>query len=238
MLPTIDFNNIQDLINYIDQFIITNHNNEIIAIQHNNIENGLSKFIIQSPRNWDKASVINTAENYVAIEDECILIFNQLATGSVTLTNNKWNEWTIDNRTSSNKQLVGSIANYKTVIGTIKNYVAAQSSVTIAKGSDNLWYEISNTNSSNTVGVKFPLTGVVGGGSNDDPVNGLSTFQNDKLIGLGSTNDGKCQIEIDGLIQYNYGGISSFDLNNSTGVLDISPNIFITDSALYIDLNQ
>lgn len=238
MLPTITFADIDELIEYIDESIITNHNNEIIAVQHNNIENGLAKFIIEAPRNWDKTSVIGTAGNYISVEGECILIFKSAATGTITLADNKWNEWTIANRTSSNKQLVGDISDYRTVVGTIKNYITANSAVSIAKGEDGLWYEIANTISSNSTVVKPPLTGIVNGGGADDPTSGISTFQSDKLIGLGSTNDGKCKIEIDGIIQYNFGSISSFDLNNSTGILDISPNVFVTDSALYIDLNQ
>lgn len=150
MLPTIDFNNIDELIDYIDEFIITNHNNEIIAVQHNNIENGLSKFIIQAPRNWNTAKTIGAAGNYVAAEGECFLIFRVAAVGSITLIDNKWNEWIIVNRTLSNKQLIGSISAYRTASNTIKNYISPLSAVSIAKGDDGLWYETSNTANSST----------------------------------------------------------------------------------------
>lgn len=234
MLPTIDFNSLEEVVQYLDQCIITNHNNEITAEQHNNIENGLAKFIKQAPRNWDKASVIVSAGNYIAVSSQCILVFR--ATGSITLTDNRWNEWTILNYTSSNKQLVGTIASYRTVLGTIKNYISATSAVTIAKAIDGLWYEIGGSNSAATA-PKKPLIGVAGEGGEDDPIVGESTYQNDKLIGLGSQNNDRILAIINNIPQSNFGN-PNFSLDNVSGTINISPNVWLPNDSLYIDLNQ
>lgn len=70
------------------------------------------------------------------------------------------------------------------------------------------------------------------------PVNGASTYQNDDLKNLGSTNHSRIQIEIDGNIMYNFGDIATFDYDPVTGTLDINPGSFVTGSVLYVDRNQ
>lgn len=98
-----------------------------------------------------------------------------------------------------------------------------------------LWSDLKNCIS----GIVLPpLIGIVNGGSGDDPVSGTSTFQSNKLIGLGATNDSKIQIVIDDLLQANFGTNINFSFDGTTGEIDISPNIWITGASLYIDLNQ
>lgn len=143
-MPTITFTDIQELITYVNQFIRTNHNNEITGEQHNNVEIGLTDFIISSPRNYNKAKVTSTAISFLATAAQCVLIFKSGATGTIELVDNKWNEWVIYNNSGAAKQLIGAIATYRTSAGIAKNYVAASQVLHLAKGEDNLWYEVDN----------------------------------------------------------------------------------------------
>lgn len=140
-MPTVTFSTIAELIIYVDQYIKVNHNNEITGEQHNNVENGLAQFIISSPRNYNRAYVTGAAAAFVATSIQCVLVFKSGATGSIQLTDNKWNEWIIYNNSGANKTLVGSIASYKTINGVTRNYVPSETILNIAKGNDNIWYE-------------------------------------------------------------------------------------------------
>ncbi len=90
-------------------------------------------------------------------------------------------------------------------------------------------------------GLRSPLIGVVGNGGPYDPVAGESTFQNGKLVGLGSTNNGQIQIVIGVTIQWNFGDNKSFEFDSVTGIIDLSyipGNTFIAGSGIYVDCNQ
>jgi len=157
------FNNIGELITYINQVIITNHNNEITAEQHNNIENGLAQFIISAPRNYNKAYVTATAAAFVAVFSQCVLVFKVGATGSIQLTDNKWNEWVIYNNSGADKLLVGSISTYISQTGITRNYVPNGKVLCLAKATDNIWYEIATTTNSVTSSTNFiPLQFEIG----------------------------------------------------------------------------
>lgn len=86
--------------------------------------------------------------------------------------------------------------------------------------------------------VKEPLIGVVDGGGKTDPLSGTSVFQSDLLVGLGSKNSGRIQIVIDNVLYSNFGLNASFTFDNTTGIINISPNVWVATSGLYIDLNQ
>jgi len=143
-MPTVTFNTIGELVTYINQFIKVNDNNEITGEQHNNVENGLVDFIISSPENYNRANVTATASSFVAVASQCVLIFKSGATGSVRLTDNKWNEWVVYNNSGANKTLVGSISSYKTNTGVTKNYFSNETVTHLAKGNDNVWYQVDN----------------------------------------------------------------------------------------------
>lgn len=83
-----------------------------------------------------------------------------------------------------------------------------------------------------------PLVGVVDGGDTDDPVSGISTFQDNKLKGLGASNNYRIQIVIDEVLQSNFGVNASFTFDGITGTIDLSPNTWQAGSGLYINLNQ
>lgn len=156
-MPTITFNDIDELQAYVNLYIKENHANEITGTQHNNVESGLIKFIKQSPRNYNKAYVTASAGAFVATALQCVLIFKAGATGSITLTNNQWNEWVIYNNSGANKTLSGSIGTYVSILGITRNYIPAGQGVCLAKASDGIWYEVGNTSKSKFTPLAFEI---------------------------------------------------------------------------------
>lgn len=71
-------------------------------------------------------------------------------------------------------------------------------------------------------------------GTSTGLVAGTSTYTNASLIGLGAN----IQIQLNGLNLYNYGINLSFTFDNTTGAIDISPNVWIVNGTLTIFLNQ
>jgi len=237
--PSIIFNTIGEWETYINQYIIPNGNNEITGDEHNNVENGAVKFVRQSPRNWNRATVIGTAGNYTATSAQCILVFKPTATGSVTLTDNIYNEWTIVNITSSDKALVGAINIFVTPSGVLSNYCPANGVLNLVKGNDNKWYQVL---SGTQTGISNPpLIGIAGGGGDHDPIVGASTYQDNLLIGLGSANDGKIQATINQAIWDNYTvGGNLFDYDPLTGILTFNAETFqwYVDMTINVNRNQ
>lgn len=87
----------------------------------------------------------------------------------------------------------------------------------------------------------LPYIGVVDRGQvspTKDPVSGQSILQDNSLIGLGSTNNGNIQMVIAETLMSNYGDNASFTYDSATGTIDISPNVFITGNAVFVDRNQ
>lgn len=216
MTPNVTFNNFQELYDYIYEFIITNHNNEIIAVQHNNIESGLLDFIVQAPRNSFKATIRSSSGTYTATVNECVLLFKSTATGSVTLTDNRWNEWVIINLTASNKQLIGAIPNYVMPTGIVRNYIPANSTVSIAKGNDNVWYQTSPvassspTDSTISARIQFQV---------DVADSYISNKIDETLIELPSAGDTSMVINVpnikdDSLELFNDGGLAPRELTD------------------------
>lgn len=88
---------------------------------------------------------------------------------------------------------------------------------------------------------RTPLKGITGRGLTNDPITDSSFFQSVDLVGLaasGDANDGLIMIYVDGVPMQNFGNSSQFTFDNTTGLIDISPNTFPEGSSIYIDLNQ
>lgn len=85
-----------------------------------------------------------------------------------------------------------------------------------------------------------PFIGVVDRGNPNDPVSGTPIFQNDLLIGLGSSNNGNIQMVIDEILMSTFGQNKSFDFDPITGTVDMSysGNNFQPLSGVFIDRNQ
>ena len=176
-MATITFNPCipQALRDYIDQFIVPNHNNEITGEQHNNVENGLLDLILATPQNYNRATVTSSAGLFTATCNQSILIFNSGATGAIQLIDNRWNEWIIVNGSGATKQFTGDIATYKTINGTTRNYINNGDIIHLAKGNDNIWYRVNNEKGSGGGTVYPPITDTITTESN--------TYSNDDLLG-------------------------------------------------------
>ncbi len=98
---------------------------------------------------------------------------------------------------------------------------------------------IPDTDNGDSFAPKHYLIGVAGRGRPDDPVAGLGYFQSNKLIGLGSTNNGQIEITIGVTVQWNFGDNKSFDFNMTTGTIYLRfGNTFQGGVGLSVDLNQ
>jgi len=139
-MPSVTFNNIDDLISYIDNHIKTNGNSEITGEVANNAISSLGTFLKKNPRNWNKADIVTqTNFTYTTTSDHQIIIFSGNATGSLIFNDNAENEWLFINLTSSGISL-GNNLTYSDLTGQIKNSIPSNSVVGITKGIDNLWY--------------------------------------------------------------------------------------------------
>lgn len=231
MPATITFNTIGELVTYIDQYIKVNHNNEITGEQHNNVENGLVSFIVSSPRNYNKAYVTSAAAAFVAVAAQCILIFKTGATGSIQLIDNRWNEWVIYNKSGVNKQLVGSINSYKTNTGQTKNYISSGAIVNLAKGNDNVWYEIDNGTGGSGSSVAVAREQFTIG----DPDSLMVAGETELIITTGGAIDKSEEIFLDGSFLYkNLNDRISYSIVYSDSEVTITFNQAVSDTQVYL----
>lgn len=236
--PEVTFNSFDDLMTYINTYIVTNGMQLIEGVEHNSVENGLLQFIRQSPLNWQKAKIESSGGAINASRP--VTVFMSNVPDSLVWGDNIYNQYVFINTTLGDIPLGAGSTYYDIALQPV-DYIPARSIVNICKASNDLWI-VSSVPSSGSAAAIPPLIGVVDGGGADDPVSGQSIFQSNKLIGLGSTNNGQIQIFIDDVPQSNYGQNKSFEFNNVTGEIDLdynnSGNTWITDSSLYINLNQ
>jgi hypothetical protein len=105
------------------------------------------------------------------------------------------------------------------------------------------WRKLSDLKQCIAGSVKLPYIGVVGRGRTNpdfpnDPVTGASILQDDSLKGLGATNDGNIQMVIDSTLYATFGTDASFAYDSDLGIIDISPNVFVEGSGVFVDRNQ
>jgi len=94
---------------------------------------------------------------------------------------------------------------------------------------------IVNQTINNTSSSKGILIGIAGAGGVDDPIVGLSYYQNNKLKGLNQN----LTIKVDSFLMDSYGINKSFDFNPSTGRIDFTQGyIWVALSSIAVDLNQ
>lgn len=225
-------------------YILTNwiqNNNQLITgtIGQNVVWN-LAQFIKQNPENYQKASVVVTNVNYTPNVNECIIIFTNNSTGGLTWIDNRWNKYYFVNITNNIRTFFNGKFYYD-INGATQTTLAARSTLFLAKGEDDYWYQIS----SNTGVVPPntpPLIGVAGRGGPNDPVIGSTLFQSPLIVGLGSTNiiDGKNCIEIvvNKAIENNYELTPDFDYDPVAGLIDRDPNEYQEGDTINISLTQ
>lgn len=237
-LPIITFANFDDLETYINTFIIPNAMELIQGDEHNAVENGLLEFIRQSPLNWQTARIESAGGAVNAARP--VNIFMTTTPTSLTWGDNIYNEYVFINTTIG---AIPSATYYDITLAPVTN-IPARSIVNIVKASNGLWVVGGSTSGGGGGGGAAlpPLIGIVDGGGATDPVSGVSTFQNDFLIGLGATNNGRIQIFIDDTSMTNFGINQNIDFDPVTGTIDLnynfSGNTWQSGSGLYVNRNQ
>lgn len=227
--PVNTFPNFQQLATYINNFWTQNGMEEITGIIGNDVVNGLLTFIEQSPLNWQKAKIESGGGAVMASRP--IIVFMSNVPTSVSWMDNIYYEYVFVNTTN------GDIPSdtYYDINLTATSIIPAKSIVNIAKASNDLWIIKSVPSSGSGSGTLPSLTGLVGGGGADDPVNGLGTFQSNKLIGLGA----RISILYAETPISNWGDNAAFTLDNTTGIFTwLNGNTFTTGSSFYVDRNQ
>lgn len=201
-----------------------------------NVVWNLAQFIKQNPENYQRATVVTTNGNYTPNKDQCIIIFTNNSSGGLTWIDNRWNKYYFVNVTNNIRTFFNGKFYYD-INGATQTTLPARATLYLAKGDDDYWYQIS----SNTGVVPPntpPLIGVAGNGGADDPVIGSSVFQSARLIGLGTTNNGRINIIINDGTMSNFGSNSQFSFDNTTGLIEFDSYEFFDQDGLYIDLTQ
>lgn len=232
-MPSLIFPNLDSWEAWVDNNIITN-GMELITGDFGNItENAAIQFIRQSPLNWQKAKIESLGGAVVASRP--IIVFMTTAPTSLTWADNIYYEYVFINTTNSD---IPSNTYYDINLTAI-TIVPAKSIINIAKASNDLWIIKSVPSSGSGTGALPPLTGLVGGGGADDPTDGATTYQNNKLIGVGATNAGKVTIIYAETPMSSWGDNAAFTLNSTSGLFTwLNGNTFSNGSSFYVDRNQ
>lgn len=234
--PAVTFVNFDDLMTYINTFIITNGMELIEGVEHNAVENGLLTFIRQSPLNWQTVRIEGNGGVLNAVRP--ITLFMTTTPTSFTWSDNIYNEYRFINTTLGD---IPTIATYYDINLQPVNIIPAKSIVSIVKASNNQWV-VGAVPSNGAKAALPPYIGVVDRGNPNDPVSGTSIFQNDMLIGLGSTNNGDISIQYAEAVRNSFGANKSFDYDPILGTIDLDYNSsgeeFYPGSSLWIDRNQ
>ncbi len=235
--PSQTFATFDELLAYFNSYWITNGVQEITGLIGNNGVNGLLTFIRKSPLNWQKAQISSSTGNVSAVRP--IVVFTGVP-NSLSFADNIYFEYVFINTTVGDIPLLNP-TNYFDINLNAVTKIPAKSIVNLVKTNNNQWIVGSIPSSGGQPSLP-PLIGIVDGGGDDDPVSGISIFQSNKLKGLGSSNNGRINIIIDGGTQQNFGNNQTMDFDPDLGEIDLdfnsSGNTWQTGQSLYIDLNQ
>lgn len=159
---------------WIDLNVIPNGNEDITGDDGNITENAAVKFIRQSPLNWEKADVVNSASAYIA--QRPVVFFTGTAPVSLTWNDNIYNEYVFVNMTASAIPLLGLLVYYNT-LGNPVSTIPPNTAVNVLKGSNDLWVGLTIGSSGGGGSTqKQPLSYVVGA-TLGAPVAGTTTWQ-------------------------------------------------------------
>lgn len=167
------------LLNYINTKIIPNGMELIIGEIHNNVENGLGQFILQSILNYYKATVIS-AGGAVVLSVPINYIVNSTPSSLAWVDDNWFNEFYIVNTTGSDINLLAGYSYFDEFVAA-KTTIPANTCIHIAKTANGSWIKIGNTSNSSGGGSTTLSAGylqfVVGDSPNNAPLNdGETTF--------------------------------------------------------------
>lgn len=155
-LPAQTYANIQDLINYINNFFITNGNKEISGEIGNNILNGLTSFIKSYTLN-NSLAAISSVNTGVVVLPKPITVFTQVPT-SIQWVDDVQNEYYIVNATGINISLTNGFS-YIDQYGASQVIIPLRTAIHIAKATNGSWIQVNNLPGSGGSGNLPPQTG-------------------------------------------------------------------------------
>lgn len=149
--PQQTFSTIQQLLNYINTNIVTNGNEEIDAVEVNNIENALANFIVSYTINANRAG-ISSSSGVVSLSKP-ITIFT-VVPASLQWPDNIQFEYYIVNTTSSIINITSGYS-YVDSSGNLQTVIPAHATVHIAKATNGSWVQVNNlsTNTSSNINI-------------------------------------------------------------------------------------
>lgn len=172
--PSQTFATIDDWKSWVDANIIPNANEEITGDDGNITENAAVKFIKQSPLNWEKADVVNSAAPYVA--QRPVVVFSGTAPVSLTWNDNIYNEYVFINMTASVIPLLGLLVYYNT-LGVPVSSIPVNSAVNVFKASNDLWIGLTIGSGGGGGSTQKPPLSYVVGTTIGAPTAGTTTWQ-------------------------------------------------------------
>lgn len=139
-LPQQTFSTIAQLIAYINQFIVPNANQEIIALEHNNIENALANFVVFYTLNSGKINIVTTTAPKTLSSP--MTLFTAVST-AVQWPDNVQNEYYVINATLFNINCAGGFSYYD--ISLVNQTVfPARTVIHMALAPNGFWYQVNN----------------------------------------------------------------------------------------------
>jgi len=127
---------------YIDTYIVPNGQGLILGVEHNNVENALLKYILQSPLNWSKSQVVSFGGVF-AINKPVTIFYSSVPT-SVSWSDNIYNEFVIVNATNSVIPLASGTYYYD-INFQQKTSIPAKTSLTLCKAESDLWFQVNGS---------------------------------------------------------------------------------------------
>lgn len=149
---------------YILQYWIQNNNRQITGTIGQNVVWNLAQFIKQNPENYKKATVVAVNSNYTTNENQCLVIFTNNASGTLNWIDNRWNKYYFVNGTDNIRNFSNG-KQYYDISGAAQTTLPARTTLYIAKGDDDNWYEIGSTSGGSTSGIPESLDFEVDGSS-------------------------------------------------------------------------
>ena len=191
--PQQSFNTLLELINYINTYIVPNGNEEISGTIHNNAENGLAKFIAQSPLNWSKAQILSMGGDVISTNP--VVVITSVTPTSFGWESNIYNEVIIINTLNSSIPLLNGYSYKDIYLNTVTN-IPAQTVVQLFQAENNLW--IQGNNPSILGGDTFNRLQFNVGDINAPILDNESTL----IISVNNPKQNSCNVYLDSMLLY------------------------------------
>lgn len=175
---TFPVHNMNSLLNYINTKIIPNGMELIIGEIHNNVENGLAQFILQSILNYNTATVVSSG-GALLVNSPITYIVNSTPASLSWVDDNWFNELYIINATGDTIPLASGYSYFDEYVTAITT-IPANTGIHIAKTANGSWIKVGTSNSSGgggttTVSAEY-IQFTVGDPSTNPPINDGETI--------------------------------------------------------------